>query len=280
MRIRLFVGLIAFAVLGRSQSQTAQRIGDLLIGVTSVTTPTAIGLIKSAPQADHYWVVTELTFRNVGHEVVCTRIRGSLKAEFGLTVSDNGTAPGGFGISELLPGKEVHESLDFSLKSGANPLELAVEAYFYGFTCGSQLPPSAVTKAAFTITGVSTPPPPTSVDPPSAPAPAAPSPSSAAAAYRIGGGVSAPVPVYQPEPEYSQEACKAKWQGSVLLSLVVDETGKAVGIHVTKSLGLGLDEKAVEAVQKWRFKPGMKDGKTTPVMASVEVNFHLPCTGR
>jgi TonB family protein len=94
-------------------------------------------------------------------------------------------------------------------------------------------------------------------------------------AYRIGGGVSAPVPIYQPEPEYSEEARKAKWQGTVLLSLVVDESGKAVGIKVMKSLGLGLDQKAIEAVEKWRFKPGMKDGKPVPVMASVEVNFRL-----
>jgi TonB family protein len=94
-------------------------------------------------------------------------------------------------------------------------------------------------------------------------------------AYRIGGGVSAPVPIYQPEPEYSEEARKAKWQGSVLLSLIVDESGKAVNIKVAKSLGLGLDEKAIQAVEKWKFKPGMKDGKPVPVIASVEVNFRL-----
>jgi TonB family protein len=94
-------------------------------------------------------------------------------------------------------------------------------------------------------------------------------------AYRIGGGVSAPVPIYQPEPEYSEEARKAKWQGSVLLSLIVDETGKAVNIKITRSLGLGLDQKAIEAVEKWRFKPGMKDGKAVPVIASIEVSFRL-----
>ncbi|HYK62473.1 MAG TPA: energy transducer TonB, partial [Bryobacteraceae bacterium] len=70
-------------------------------------------------------------------------------------------------------------------------------------------------------------------------------------------------------------ARKAKWQGTVLLSLVVDENGKAVSIKVTKPLGLGLDQKAIEAVEKWRFKPGMKDGKAVPVIASVEVNFRL-----
>jgi len=92
-------------------------------------------------------------------------------------------------------------------------------------------------------------------------------------AYRIGGGVSAPVPIHQPEAEYSEEARKAKWQGAVLLSLVVDESGKAVGVKVTKSLGLGLDQKAIEAVEKWRFKPGMLNGQPVPVQANIEVNF-------
>jgi protein TonB len=94
-------------------------------------------------------------------------------------------------------------------------------------------------------------------------------------AYRIGGGVSAPTVLVKVEPEYSEEARKAKWQGTVVLSLVVDENGAAQGIKVTKSLGLGLDQKAIEAVLRWRFKPGMKDGKPVPVMASIEVNFRL-----
>ena len=80
---------------------------------------------------------------------------------------------------------------------------------------------------------------------------------------------------YMPNPPYSEEARKAKWQGSVLLSLIVDEMGKAVNIKVARSLGLGLDEKAIQAVEKWRFKPGMKDGKAVPVIASVEVSFRL-----
>lgn len=95
------------------------------------------------------------------------------------------------------------------------------------------------------------------------------------AAYKIGGGVSAPVPVYRPEPEYSEEARKAKWQGAVLLQLVVDENGVPQDIKVIRSLGLGLDQKAIEAVQKWRFKPGQKDGKAVPVSANIEVNFRL-----
>ncbi len=94
-------------------------------------------------------------------------------------------------------------------------------------------------------------------------------------AYRIGGGVSAPVPIFRPEPEYSEEARKAKWQGAVLLQLVVDENGVPKDIKVVRSLGLGLDQKAIEAVQKWRFKPGLKDGKPVPVSANIEVNFRL-----
>jgi TonB family protein len=94
-------------------------------------------------------------------------------------------------------------------------------------------------------------------------------------AFRIGGGVSAPVPIFRPEPEYSEEARKAKWQGSVTLQIVVDETGVPREMRVSKSLGLGLDQKAIEAVSKWRFKPGMKDGKAVPVLATIEVNFRL-----
>jgi TonB family protein len=93
--------------------------------------------------------------------------------------------------------------------------------------------------------------------------------------YKIGGGVSAPVPTYKPEPEYSEEARKAKWQGAVLLELVVDADGVPQNIRVIRSLGLGLDQKAIEAVQKWRFKPGQKDGKPVPVSANIEVNFRL-----
>jgi protein TonB len=77
------------------------------------------------------------------------------------------------------------------------------------------------------------------------------------------------------EPEYSEEARKAKWQGTVVLSLIVDEKGHPQGIKVSKSLGLGLDQKAIEAVEKWRFKPGMKDGKAVAVYATIEVNFRL-----
>jgi TonB family protein len=93
--------------------------------------------------------------------------------------------------------------------------------------------------------------------------------------YRIGGGVSAPVPTVRADPEYSEEARKAKWQGAVLLQVVIDENGVPQNIQVVRPLGMGLDQKAIEAVQKWRFKPGLKDGQPVSVTANMEINFRL-----
>ncbi len=93
--------------------------------------------------------------------------------------------------------------------------------------------------------------------------------------YRVGGGVSAPRAIFSPEPEYSEEARKAKFQGTVVLSVVVGPDGRTHDIRVRRSLGLGLDEKAVETVRTWRFEPARKDGQPVPVQISIEVNFRL-----
>jgi protein TonB len=93
--------------------------------------------------------------------------------------------------------------------------------------------------------------------------------------YRIGGGVSKPELIFKPEPEYSEEARKAKFQGTVLLSIVIQPDGRTSNIRVIRQLGLGLDEKAIEAVQKWKFRPSLKDGQPVAVQANVEVNFRL-----
>jgi TonB family protein len=94
-------------------------------------------------------------------------------------------------------------------------------------------------------------------------------------AYKIGGGVSAPSLLHKVEPEYSEEARKAKYQGTVVLFVVVDENGNPKELKVIRPLGLGLDQKAIEAVQKWKFRPGMKDGRAVAVQATIEVNFRL-----
>ncbi len=93
--------------------------------------------------------------------------------------------------------------------------------------------------------------------------------------YRVGGGVSAPQVLFKVDPEYSEEARKAKYSGTVLIQVIVDPSGKARDIKVVKSVGLGLDEKAIEAVSKWKFKPGLRNGQAVAVKATIEVNFRL-----
>jgi protein TonB len=94
---------------------------------------------------------------------------------------------------------------------------------------------------------------------------------------RVGDGVSPPKAIFQPEAEFSDEARRAKYEGTVVVTLIVDAQGNPQNVHVSRTLGMGLDEKAVEAVQKYKFKPAMdqKTGKPVPVMVSVEVRFRL-----
>jgi TonB family protein len=93
--------------------------------------------------------------------------------------------------------------------------------------------------------------------------------------FRVGGGVSAPVPIYRPEPEFSEEARKAKYQGAVTVVCVVGPDGRVRDVQVTRPLGMGLDEKAIEAVKEWRFQPAKKDGVPVAVRILVDVDFHL-----
>ena len=93
--------------------------------------------------------------------------------------------------------------------------------------------------------------------------------------FRVGGGVSAPRALYAPDPEYSEEARKSKYQGVVVLWLIVGADGRPRDMKVLRSLGMGLDQKAIEAVRQWKFEPAMKDGKPVAVQINVEVNFRL-----
>src|SRR6185437_2579184 len=88
-------------------------------------------------------------------------------------------------------------------------------------------------------------------------------------------GDTAPTLLYREEPEYSAEATRARVQSTVTLGITVGEDGKAHDIHVTQGAGFGLDEKAIEAMDKWRFNPGTHDGRPAPVPANVEMNFDI-----
>jgi len=83
------------------------------------------------------------------------------------------------------------------------------------------------------------------------------------------------VPIHEVEPEFSEEARRAKFMGVVTVNLIVDDKGMPQNVHVLRSVGMGLDDKAVEAVKQYRFKPAMEAGKPVPVQLNVEVNFQI-----
>jgi TonB family protein len=88
-------------------------------------------------------------------------------------------------------------------------------------------------------------------------------------------GVTAPKLLTKVEPSYTEEASEAKLEGSIKLTMEVHPDGRAYNIQVTEGLGMGLDERAVAAIEQWTFEPGLKDGKPAIVGAKVEVNFKL-----
>jgi len=101
-------------------------------------------------------------------------------------------------------------------------------------------------------------------------------PQSTDAIYRVEPGkVLPPRATYAPEPEFSEYAMPVKFQGTVTCGVVVDVLGRPTEIRIISPIGLGLDEKAVEAISKWKFEPAKKSGKPVSVAIAIEVDFHL-----
>jgi len=88
-------------------------------------------------------------------------------------------------------------------------------------------------------------------------------------------GTTAPKVLHKVDPDYTKEAKDAKIEGTVVLTVVIHPDGRAHNVHVERSLDPGLDKKAVEAVERWEFEPGRKDGKAVAVAATIEINFRL-----
>ncbi|HEY4365191.1 MAG TPA: TonB family protein [Bryobacteraceae bacterium] len=95
------------------------------------------------------------------------------------------------------------------------------------------------------------------------------------AAYRVGDGVSPPKPLHKTEPRYTTEARRAQIQGTVVLQVTVDEKGTPRDISIVSPLGFGLDDRAREAVSRWTFRPGEKDGRAVKTVAIIPVDFRL-----
>ena len=93
--------------------------------------------------------------------------------------------------------------------------------------------------------------------------------------FRVGGGISAPTVLYRIEPNYSEDARRARYQGSVVLSAIVRKDGSIQILKVVRGLGLGLDENAVQALKQWKFRPGTRSGEPVDVALNIEINFAL-----
>ncbi|MCU1311975.1 MAG: outer rane transport energization protein TonB, partial [Candidatus Angelobacter sp.] len=93
--------------------------------------------------------------------------------------------------------------------------------------------------------------------------------------YRVGSGVTPPRPIHVVNPEYSEEARSAKYQGVSVLGIIVNQDGRIVEIHIARPLEHGLDQKAIEAVRQWTFQPAFLDGRPVAVIVNVEVSFNL-----
>jgi TonB family protein len=81
--------------------------------------------------------------------------------------------------------------------------------------------------------------------------------------------------IYKVEPEYSEEARKAQFQGVVVLAAEIDASGAVQSLRIIRPLGLGLDEKAIAAASLWRFRPAMAEGRPVSYPVTIEVNFRL-----
>ena len=93
--------------------------------------------------------------------------------------------------------------------------------------------------------------------------------------YTVGEGVTAPIPIYKPEPPYTKEARAAKLEGTNTFSVVVDDSGNVADVQPKRTLGKGLDESAAQTIRTWKFEPATKKGKPVPVRVIVEVSFRI-----
>ncbi|MGC2694507.1 MAG: energy transducer TonB [Candidatus Angelobacter sp.] len=84
-----------------------------------------------------------------------------------------------------------------------------------------------------------------------------------------------PQATYTPEPAFSEEARRARFQGTVVLRIVVDKLGNVARVRLEHALGHGLDENAMEGVKIWRFRPTTRNGEPVAVEMHVEVSFNL-----
>ncbi|HKO10990.1 MAG TPA: energy transducer TonB, partial [Acidobacteriaceae bacterium] len=102
-----------------------------------------------------------------------------------------------------------------------------------------------------------------------------PPPGSVPGVYKVGNGVTPPHLIHIVDPGYTDEARNAKYGAACVVGLIVDTNGNPQNVHIVRPVGMGLDQKAIEAVRQYRFTPAMYQGHPVPVGINVEVNFRI-----
>jgi len=93
--------------------------------------------------------------------------------------------------------------------------------------------------------------------------------------FRVGGNVLAPVAVVRVEPAYTEMARKARIQGTVIVEAIIDSHGDVIDARIMKGLPFGLEQEALRAIRRWKFKPGTHNGQPVPVYFNLRIEFKL-----
>jgi len=260
------IALLAFVPSSGAQGKHYGRFGELVVTATGMTSAPVQG-------EDARFVAVFVRARYGGTDPACASLSAKLKttesadyAEFSRLPSDR-RWPDRPRVSRLSHGQESTGAYVFQIRNGADPLALLLTMDSQDTACDSaQLGAldGASSPAALELDVHDLSPPQPETD------------SSAGLPLSGKGGYSFPTCVYCPRADYSPEAMKARVSGTVELVVTVTAEGAVTDIYVRKGLGYGLDEKAVEAVRKWRLKPAYApDGKPAAVRQIVEVTFQL-----
>jgi TonB family protein len=248
----------------RDTSKTSARLGDLQITLNEIENPAIHP--RYGNREDRHEVLIKGIVKNVGKNPVCAYINAKLETSFKLEESTTTTLAGhDFGsISELLPTEQLDAAFTASVKNGTDPLKLTISQSQPEQGCGENshhlffntdvtIPVTSLPPATISSLGTG----------------------EGGGVFQVGGSVSPPRVVHKTEPDFPEETRKAGHQGTVVIRAVIGQDGSVHDPRVVRSLGWGLDEKALEAVRHWTFTPATKDGRKVAVYVDIEVNFRL-----
>jgi len=278
------VGLLVLCQYAWTEPTTPEeRIGDLLFTPLSVQSTKTDGYFKA--KAGFHYVRVAVTLKNVGHKAVCTVLSADIDTSLGggkrsgdvSLTAKNGTKTVSRGsIDQLLPGEEAEGYIIFgNLRDGMEPESLTIRSV--GQSCETNsIEVEAIT---FTIASEqnhlaieSKPPAPKELVR-ATPTQAAEAKTCESASSAI--PATAPIAIDLPDPVYTDEARRAKVEGKAPFCATVGVDGLLHEIEPLNHLGMGLDEQALAALQRWRFTPAMLDGKPVPRVIRVELSFRL-----